>query len=181
MPLSIVTRPAVEPVTVATAKSHARIATTADDVLLDTLIRTARAQIEALIGAALINQVWRLLRPWPRDNEILLPLRPTQSVTEVRAVGTATALPTSAWSLLIAEDGEGSVRIAGDVTRAASLTVTFAAGYGATAESVPAPLRQAILLLTTHWYDNRDLTKGGVAHMPDEIASLVAPYRRVRL
>jgi uncharacterized phiE125 gp8 family phage protein len=181
MPLAVVTRPAVEPVTVAAAKSHARIATAADDVMVDTLIRTARAQIEAMLGLALINQVWRLLRPWPDNGEILLPLRPAQSVTEVRAVGAAAALPTTAWSLLIEEDGQGCVRIDPSVTAASSVTVTLTAGYGPTADLVPASLRHAILLLTAHWYDNRDLAKGGVSRLPEEIASLVAPFRRVRL
>ncbi len=89
----------------------------------------ARAD-RAMLGLALINQVWRLLRPWPDNGEILLPLRPAQSVTEVRAVGAAAALPTTAWSLLIEEDGQGCVRIDPSVTAASSVTVTLTAGYG---------------------------------------------------
>ncbi len=59
----------------------------------------------------------------------------------------------------------------------------MAAGYGDAATDVPEPLRQAIRLLTAHWYDNRGLAAIGheTAVLPQTVAALIAPYRMLSL
>ena len=53
------------------------------------------------------------------------------------------------------------------------------AGYGASSVDVPAPLRQAALMLVAHWYEHR----GVVGHdqagnvPPQGFEALIAPYR----
>jgi uncharacterized phiE125 gp8 family phage protein len=55
-------------------------------------------------------------------------------------------------------------------------------GYGAAPESVPEPLRQAIRLLVTNWYENRGDAGGDDANpLPASVRALVAPYQRPRL
>jgi len=55
------------------------------------------------------------------------------------------------------------------------------AGYGA-ASDTPAPLRQAILELVAHGYENRgDLDAGAQARLPAGVATLIASFRRGRL
>jgi uncharacterized phiE125 gp8 family phage protein len=54
--------------------------------------------------------------------------------------------------------------------------VTFDAGYGLTETSVPASLRQALLLLVAHWYENREpvLSSGAVPkELPLAVESLL--------
>lgn len=68
--LELVTAPATEPVTVAEAKAHARVETTADDSYIEALITAARELVERTTGRALITQTWRMtLDAWPGGEE----------------------------------------------------------------------------------------------------------------
>ncbi|MDO9125489.1 MAG: head-tail connector protein, partial [Parvibaculum sp.] len=64
-------------------------------------------------------------------------------------------------------------------TRLAGIAVDFTAGYGAAA-AVPAPLKQAVLLLAAHWFENREPLGNGV-ELPLTVSALVARYRRLHL
>jgi uncharacterized phiE125 gp8 family phage protein len=46
---------------------------------------------------------------------------------------------------------------------------------------VPADLRQAVLLLAAHYYENRDAGALGEAAMPAGVAGLLGPWRALRL
>ncbi len=48
---------------------------------------------------------------------------------------------------------------------------------------VPAPIRQALLMLVAHWYEHRDPLEIGsaAAQIPGGISELLMPYRGVRL
>jgi hypothetical protein len=63
MKTNLVTPPAQEPVTLAQAKAHCRIASdfTDDDTYLGTLIQAAREKVESLTGRALLTQTWDIL------------------------------------------------------------------------------------------------------------------------
>jgi uncharacterized phiE125 gp8 family phage protein len=60
MPLKLITAPENEPVTLAQAKAHLRVASTDDDDLIEALITTARETVENETGRALITQTWEL-------------------------------------------------------------------------------------------------------------------------
>jgi uncharacterized phiE125 gp8 family phage protein len=69
-------------------------------------------------------------------------------------------------------------------TRVASgIEVAFVAGYGSAAADVPAPIRQAILLLVAHWHEHREPVEIGAQHVPvpPMVCDLLKPYRVVRL
>jgi uncharacterized phiE125 gp8 family phage protein len=51
--------PSVEPITLADAKSHLRVDTSAEDTLIQSLIMASRLHIEAALDLALITQSWR--------------------------------------------------------------------------------------------------------------------------
>jgi uncharacterized phiE125 gp8 family phage protein len=64
---------------------------------------------------------------------------------------------------------------------AAPITVEFKAGYG-TAAQVPVQLKQAMLLLVGHWYENREAAgdakyANGLQHVPFGVSSLCAPFK----
>ena len=56
--------------------------------------------------------------------------------------------------------------------------IRLRAGFGAAAEDVPQPLRQAILLLVTHFFAQRGDEAGG--GLPLSLGALLDPYRLVR-
>jgi uncharacterized phiE125 gp8 family phage protein len=61
--------------------------------------------------------------------------------------------------------------------------VFFTAGYGDEPEDVPAPIRQALLMLVAHWFERREPVVLGAApqEVPATVAGLLLPYRRLRL
>lgn len=62
-----------------------------------------------------------------------------------------------------------------------NIRVTYERGYAPGEE--PWPIRQAVLLLVGHWYQNRENVVVGtiVQELPQGVRALVAPYRRLRV
>ena len=198
MPLILISGPAVEPVTLAEAKAHLRVDGTAEDTLIASLIVTSRLHVEAVAGLALVTQSWSwYIDAWPQGppgppgHAVRLPLRPVQSIEAVRLydeAGTATTLDPATYFL----DGtaapprlirHGAVAWTRPGRVANGIEIAFTAGYGNAAADVPAPIRQAVLLLVAHWYEHRSPLEEG-AHpvpLPDMVSDLVAPYRAPRL
>jgi uncharacterized phiE125 gp8 family phage protein len=192
MPLILTSGPAVEPVTLAEAKVHLRVDGSAEDTLVASLIVTSRLHVEAATGLALVTQAWSWhLDAWPRGRAIKLPLHPIQSIAAVRLYdesGAVTTLDDTAYLL----DGAGLhprlVRHGTPVWQkpgriANGIEIAFVAGFGDAAADVPAPIRQAILLLVAHWYEHRSPLEDGAhaAPLPTMVTELLAPYRSMRL
>jgi uncharacterized phiE125 gp8 family phage protein len=192
MPLLLTSAPAAEPITLADAKSHLRVDTTADDVLISALITTSRLQIEAALDMALIHQTWSLLLDvWPMTPHITLPFAPVSHLVAVRTYDDddiATPIPLATFQLDNASSSPRLLRRDGftqtsRLRRLNAIEIAFVAGFGAAPDSVPAPIRQALRLLVAHWYEHRDPGEVDVpaANVPASVSSLLAPYRRVRL
>lgn len=187
-PLAL-TPPAIEPVSLSEAKDFLRILADDEDELLSTLITAARLMIEAASGRLLIEQGWRIvLDAWPQGGEIRLPLSPARSLITARVHPAAGAAePVAPSSLTLVEGSDPPlIRVAGPVPspgRAHSaIEIDLTAGFGATRDTVPAPLRQAVLRLACRWFEHRgDVVSRDAIRLPAEIAALVAPFRRVRL
>lgn len=168
--------PSVEPVSLAEAKAHLRVDVTDDDTLITAMIQAAREYIEDATGRALINQTWRLsLNAWPEVDYIELPRPPLASVTSVAYTGsdgTAYTFSTGYYDVdTDSEPGRVALEYGDDwpsTTLAAvnPIQITYVAGYGATSASVPEFLRQAILLLLGHWYENREGVIVGQGYTP---------------
>jgi uncharacterized phiE125 gp8 family phage protein len=175
--------PAVEPVSLAEAKAHLRLDADDEDDLIGALIVAARVAVEMQIRRVLIEQSWRaFVETWPAAG-IELPIQPALSVEAVRAVdaeGATTLLDAGDTDFDIAD---GSLQLVNPANGAASYEVDFTAGYGAAGVDVPQPLRQAILLIVTHWYEHRSAVADGdsAAATPLGVRALVAPYRRMAL
>jgi len=60
-----------------------------------------------------------------------------------------------------------------------AITVTFTAGYGDTPADVPDPIRHAIKLLATDWYEKRSASMmiDGFAPLPMGVEEIVTQYR----
>ncbi len=175
--------PAVEPVSLSEAKAHMRVDMADEDTLIGTLIVAARVAAETEIRRVMISQSWRaFIEIWPAEG-IGLPVQPALSVEAVRAIdgdGVATVLDSADYTFDVAD---GTVDLVNPIAGTAHYEVDFTAGYGATGTDVPEPLRQAILMLATHWFEHRSAvtdTDDG-ARTPLGYRELVAPYRRMTL
>ena len=191
MALVLTSGPAAEPISVDEAKAHLRIDDAAEDMLISSLILTARLHVESALGLAMMTQNWMvLLDRWPRNRRVLLPLRPVQSVNEVRVLD-------GAGSPTVVASGNYVVDVASTQARVVAngagwpvpgqpvngIEIDIVAGYGASADDVPAPLRQAVLLLVAHWYEHRDPVEIGSqdVSIPAAVSRLLKPYRMARL
>jgi len=175
--------PAVEPVTLAEAKAHLRIDADDEDDLVGALIVAARVAAETEIRRVMIEQSWRaVVEGWPAAG-VELPVQPALSVDAVRAVdadGAATPLDEEDYAFDISD---GSVELINPVTGTKHYEIDFSAGYGVAGADVPQPLRQAILMLVTHWHEHRSAITDGenAAATPLGVRELIAPYRRTSL
>ncbi|MBB4041409.1 putative phiE125 gp8 family phage protein [Microvirga flocculans] len=180
--------PAVEPVTLAEMKAYLRVDDDdgAQDDLISGLIKAARLMVEAASRRILVEQRWRVvLDAWPANGTILLPLSPliaVDRITVADAAGTAAEIPPGTFeSDTLSDPPRLAVSGApqpGKVRH--GIAIELRAGFGATAEAVPASLRLAIRILVAHWFENRgDVT--GEQILPPEALALVAPFQRARL
>lgn len=194
MATTLIAAPTVEPITLAEAKAHMRIDHTAEDTVISDMITAARQALEDTSGLALITQSWReMLDAWPTSghgNIVDLPKRPVQSITSVKITsldGTQATLPTTAYELISAG---GLARLVKTPTAiwpapgrvAGGIQIDYVAGYGDAAANVPRALRQALLMVIAHVYENRELlSRDAGTPLPRGVDALLAPYRRVRL
>lgn len=191
MGLVLTAPPAVEPVTVEEAKAHLRIDYEEEDTLLSSLITTSRLHIETALNLALITQKWSWhFNKWPRSSVVELPIRPVQSIEAIR-INTE-----DGGEILLSPDEyvlESTIHSARLVSTNGTwpqpgiprqgIEIAFLAGFGEAGQAVPSPIRQALLMLVSHWYENREpVVIGEVANrIPDMVSALLMPYRRVRL
>lgn len=181
--------PATEPVSLAEARLFLRLDQTEEDELLATLITAARLMVEAASGRCLIDQHWRIvLDRWPPGGEIRLPLSPVGEIAAARVYDVlGAAQPVDAAALALEKMADPPlIRLAGEVPEIGrehgAIEIDIVAGFGATADAVPAPLRQAVLRLAARWFEQRgDVASRDAQELPAGIMALVAPYRRARL
>ncbi|NTU67971.1 MAG: hypothetical protein HGB02_03715 [Chlorobiaceae bacterium] len=157
--------PAAYPVIVADVKTYGRIGTTAHDTMLDDLIAAATAEVEEICSRALITQTWELVLPENAlcGRDIMIPRPPLQSVTSVQYTDSNGDQQTASADLyqvdIKAEPGRiklepGSQWPAVGVGYSEPVMVKFVAGYGDASTDVPQKIKQAIIALVVHWYDN---------------------------
>ncbi len=186
MSLTLITSPATEPVTLAEAKAHLKVDTTDDDALLTSLIVAARTRAEWHSGRAFVTQSWTLwLDAWPQDGLIEIPLPPLQSVTQVATYALDDAMSVLAPSLYQVDLASTPARLAlkgmfpplANLRAVNAVAIAFTAGYGG-ANSVPQPIKQAILQIVADLYAHR----GDEAQIVSPAAeALLAPYRIFKL
>lgn len=190
MTVLLITPPAVEPVSLADAKAHLRLETTTEDDYVSALIVAARLHVETAIRRVLVDQTWRVyLDAWPRDGVVELPVGPVRSIASITvydADGHPNLLSSVAWRLDSASQPARLALLGTGPTPGRVLNgieIDLVAGFGPSGISVPQPLKLAIMTLVSRWYENREGARYGVvpASVSDQVESLVAPYRALRL
>lgn len=185
LPAEVTVAPAAEPVSIAEARKQAAIAD--GDITYDTeltiYIKAAREHVEKLTGTKLITQTV-VLRADNFSALCRLPVVPLQAVTSIKYLDAAdveqTVDPAVYEPVLVGrrpfvrlKSGQAwpPARCVRDAVR-----VTVTAGYGAAA-AVPAPVKQALLLLIGAWFrDREDSSQGQTLPIPNGAQALLANY-----
>lgn len=164
----------------------------AEDDLIATYVAAATQKLDGrdgLLGRCLLTQTWKLLLDrFPP--EITLPLPPCQSVASITYVDSAGVTQTLApenyqVAGIGSPDGARIVRAYGKTWPTPrhmleAITVTFTAGYGDEAETVPEPIRTAIKMHAAFLYDNRESVVVGnyvAVELPQGAMDLIDGYR----
>lgn len=208
--LSLVTAPAIEPVTADEVKAQLEleVSDTSRDSQIELYIQASRQVIEQLTGLALITQTWRMtIDHWPGEREewwdgvrdgaisdlvaggrksnIILPRYPLQSVDSVDADGQ----PVTVGDTFIVDTQEQPGRlvikrgVAWPVVldNANGIEIEFMSGFGSSSSDVPAALRLAIMQMAAYMFEHRGDCNTDSAYKMSGAESLVSSYRAARL
>ncbi len=177
--LTILVPPVGEPVSSAELKAHLRVTHAAEDDLFPRLIAAARSRLESSLGLTLIQSVVRETIDAPAAAVVPLSTGPVASVDACAVpdgLGGWTALAPDAFL----REGERPARVRLRL-RPSAVRVDYHAGLAADPASVPASLKQAVLVLAAEAYERRD---DPLAPAPTGLGGAepwVAAYRRARL
>lgn len=191
MALLLITPPASEPVSLGEAKRHLRIVDFYDDDnLIIGLIKTARQVAEEFTRLAFVSQTYDFYIDH-FANEIELPKPPVSiinSVTYTDENNVSQTLTSSIYELntidrpnkmLLAYDQSWPTTLA----RKNVVKINFTAGYvDNTTGLLPQTIKQAILLMVEHLYENTGVVAPiDLKSVPHAFESLLAPYRMIHL
>ncbi len=179
--LTVLIPPAAEPLSLAAARDFLRIGNGDEDGLLADLVRSARAQVEAASGLALVTRTLRRRwTEWPhglvRGGVRLRPGPAMALVAVSREDAAGTDDPVTECFRL--EGGRLRLRPAMAlpmIPLGGAVHVDFEAGFGGP-EAVPEDLVQAVRLTLLSAYQ-----RGRPGEMPEGAEALVAARREVRL
>ena len=186
--LRLSTPPSLTPVSVAEAKTHLRIDSsfTDDDTYIGTLIDVATLAAENYTNLALMEQTFVLdIDAFPDYFNLLKGTLRVLTVNSITYSDQNNASQTLAASNYF---GDGSIKpariyFAPDATipstydKPNAVSVNFTLGFTA-ASQVPAPIKQAILLMIGTYYDTRQTVSDRTyKEIPQSAEYLLMPYR----
>jgi uncharacterized phiE125 gp8 family phage protein len=163
--------------------------TSAEDAMIDTLIKTARRYVEQILNRVLISQSWDYwMDSFPSTDYIKIPLPPLigiNSITyyDVNHTPATLTTVTDFYPEIVSQPGKiylpyGKSWPSTILRPYNGVDINFTGGYGATAATVPEEIKQAILLLIGHLYEHREeTTDKALSHVPLAVDALLAPYR----
>lgn len=158
------------------------------DQMLETFLRAAIGAVETRIGKALLSRQFEYdVTRWRDGWREVLPVAPVISVDVVKtvdALGAETLLGPEEYRLVrdgqrpclqAVQGGFPSIPLGGNGV------VLFTAGYGAAWTDVPVALRHAVILLASHYYENRAALSSDHTLMPFGVLALLDSHRDFRL
>jgi uncharacterized phiE125 gp8 family phage protein len=165
VPLVLKTAATAEPVTLDEAKRALRITSNEQDQELSAFLSSARSVVEARSNRQLMSASWYLKLDYFPRWEIVIPLAPVSSVTEITYVDLAGDTQTLASTEYLVDALSEPARITPAYdkfwpnvrSQMNAVSIEFVAGY-ATANLVPPEAKQAIIMLAGHWFENREAT-----------------------
>ena len=204
MNLVVITPRANLPVSLSDAKGYLRVDHAADDALITSLIGAATDMVERSTRRVLVRQTYRWTLPdFPsmrfRGDTVApleLPRSPAVEITaggsyiydmpRVQYLDTGGVLRTGVKDTDFELDlGTNPPSLQLPPSRFWPLTqpgkakrvfIDFVAGYSDTSAGVPELLRQAVMMLTAHWYEHREAVGSYGAEIPLAVDSIMRIY-----
>ncbi len=198
--LRLITAPAMEPINLIEARLHLKLDATGspaahpDDSIVTSLITAIRQHLDGRDGRlnrCLISQDWELVLDEFPSNEIRIPLPPLQQIFSVKyddVNGAEQIFPSSDYVVdtvsqpgwILPKTGKSWPATMDTIN---AVRIRFKAGYGDAAANVPTPIRQAMLLMIGHLYENRELvTIGHIApELPFTAEALLSAYEVITI
>ena len=187
--LSLVTGPAISPVSVEDLKSHLNVTESDWDDEIEACLEDAVAVLDGQgrLGRAICAQTWRQSQPVaPLDGRLRLLIGPVASVSAIDyfdAENQAQTATVGDFILMTEGDfaellpGPGISWPSGLYDRPDALRITYVAG-AASADDVPKPVKRMVKLLAAHYWDNREIVTFDRAHsVPETLESLLNANR----
>jgi uncharacterized phiE125 gp8 family phage protein len=170
----------IEPVvSLAEAQAFLRLESADEEALVAGLARSATALCEAFVGKVLITRSFEV-QIAAKDHWQRLSVCPVWNIVQVIAVGadgSEMLLLPDAYAIDIDMAGEAWVRLTRS-TESRRLKIIGNAGTATSSSDVPEPIRQGVLRLVAHLFNERD---GAGGEPPAAVTALWRPYRRTRL
>ena len=157
------------------------------DAVLETYLRSALAAIEARTGKALLRRsfVWTLTA-WGAADAQRLPIAPVTGIESLNlhaSDDTVEAVDLRRLRL-VPDTHRPAIEPTGahlpTIPTGGIAELTLEAGFGADWASIPADLRQAVLMLAAGYYERRGVD-GGVGSFPFGVNSLIERHRDLRI
>ena len=186
--LRLKTAPTLTPVSLAEAKTHLRLDSsfTADDDYITTLINVATSAAENYTNLAIMEQSWYLdIDAFPDYFNLLKGTLRVLTINSITYSDENNASQTLASSNYFADGSIKPARIyfAPDATipstydKPNAVNVDFTLGFTA-ASQVPAPIKQAVLLMVGTYYETRQTVSDRTyKEIPQSAEFLLMPYR----
>jgi uncharacterized phiE125 gp8 family phage protein len=186
MSFKLSSEPGSEPLSLTEVKAHLRLtapggesAYTSEDTYLNTLIKVARRYSEFYTSRSFINQTWKYYADeFPATIELLY--GPVSSITSIQYVDSDGASQTL-------DPADYVTDLTGHIPRITAVeewpetdetlnavTVTYVAGFGASASNVPEDIKAAMLLIVGKMYQDREET---VKKLPSNVDWLLNSYK----
>lgn len=180
----LITPPAAEPFVLDDVRQALRLDHDTDDTLVMRLGQTARRLIERRLGLAVADQVWRLTHEGRADDPLTLRPGPVREITSVELrYGDAPHVASDEWRFIRSRPSK--VEITAPRTSGGAwleeVRITFASGR-TDLSGVPADLVQAIMMLTAHYYENREaVAEGRYVAVPAGVETILQSLREAQL
>lgn len=155
---------------------HVRVDDGDSEMEVERHYRAAAAELEAFAQLALINQSVRVtLECWPRSLVFPLPIAPVLDPLSVTV--SADGEDVSAFAVITGQ--RPAIRM--EARPAGVVVIEYEAGFGETAEDIPADLAAAIADQAAALFDFRGAGDGKSNGMSPHMARIAARYRRVAI
>jgi uncharacterized phiE125 gp8 family phage protein len=148
--------------TTAEAKDFLKVDTTADDTLIDNLIKAATQSCEVYTNRYFLDTlVTQYADKWSDINTLYK--SPVSSITHIKYYDSDDSLQTLDTSVYLLDEVSQPARIGlkpnqsfpNLADRINAIEVKYTVGYGTSSSDVPEAIRQAVLITIGNWYENR--------------------------
>lgn len=187
MNLKILTPVVTEPILLAEALLHLRVSGSVDNTLIQDLITVARETAENITNRALATQTLTLSMDYFPPGNIRLPRPPLVTVSSIKYKDSTglidTLWPAANYIVDIAKE-PGEVSLAYGIQYpvftpypTSAIKIIYIAGY---TTDCPLSIKQAMLILISHWYENREeyIVGQTINKVPRTVDDLLANYRQ---